>query len=537
MLPIRVLVIDDDEDDYILTADLLSDISRDRYLVTWVSSYDAALNAVRDAKFDVCLVDYRLGAHSGLDLMQQLYAMGCRSPMILLTGQGDLAVDLHAMEMGAADYLVKHSVTAELLERTIRYALERERTMAELRRLTAAAEQANQAKSRFVANMSHEIRTPLHAVVGAAALLNTTSPTEEQADYIATISASSHLLLDLINGILDFSKIESDRLQLESIPVDIGALLAELRQLFQPLAEGKQLRFEITAPPTIPAVVMSDPVRLRQVLVNLINNALKFTERGGVTLIVDAETEITSGAPCVLRFAVRDTGIGIAPEKMDRLFQSFSQVDSSTTRRFGGAGLGLAISKKLVELFGGQIEVHSIPGAGSTFRFTLPCTVVSTPKQTMSLSAATGGGVNEGATGQPIFDETVAQRAPLTILLAEDNLVGQKITLRILAKFGYTAEAVGSGTQAIEQMMHHPYDLILMDIRMPGMDGIEATRRIRAMQFSQPAPTIIAMTAAATVEDRQRCLEAGMDDYISKPLAVTELRRLLEETYRRRNQN
>jgi CheY-like chemotaxis protein len=220
---------------------------------------------------------------------------------------------------------------------------------------------------------------------------------------------------------------------------------------------------------------------------------------------------------------------------MSHLFRSFSQLDSSTTRRYGGAGLGLAISKRLVELFGGQIEVHSVPGAGSTFRFTLPCTVVSAHPQTARPHAATT--TDKASTGeQPLFDETVAQRAPLTILLAEDNLVGQKITLRILAKYGYTADAVSSGLQAVEQVARQPYDLILMDIRMPGMDGIEATRHIRQMQFTQLAPTIIAMTAAATVEDRRRCFEAGMDDYISKPLAAQELRCLLEETYRRRRQ-
>ena len=537
MSPIRVLVIDDDEDDFILTADLLSDINRERHLATWASSYEAALDAVRTAEYDVCLIDYRLGARNGLELLRQLIQAGCIAPLILLTGQGDREVDLHAMEAGAADYLVKHSVTAELLERTIRYALERARTIVELRRLTAAAEQANQAKSRFVANMSHEIRTPLYAIVGAAELLGTTPLNNEQSEYITTVDASSHLLLDLINGILDFSKIEADSLQLESIPVDIHALMGELRQLFQPLAEGKRLNFDITVSPQTPRVVLSDPVRLRQALVNLINNALKFTDRGGVTLIVDTGTENTPDQPdaasaqCMLRFAVRDTGIGIAPEKMGLLFQSFSQLDSSTTRRFGGAGLGLAITKKLVELFGGHIEVSSLLGAGSTFRFTLPCTVVS-----VHTPATAPAGGTPSTTEPASFDETVAQRAPLTILLAEDNLVGQKITLRILAKFGYTADAVSSGLQAVERITQQPYDLILMDIRMPGMDGIEATRRIRQMQFAQLAPTIIAMTAAATVEDRHRCFEVGMDDYISKPLAVQDLRRMLEETYRRRSQ-
>jgi signal transduction histidine kinase len=529
------LVIDDDEDDFVLTADLLNDISRQRYLATWVSSYDAALEAVRTADYDVCLIDYRLGARNGLELLRQLIQAGCAAPLILLTGQGDREVDLHAMEAGAADYLVKHSVTSELLERTIRYALERARTIVELRRLTAAAEQANLAKSRFVANMSHEIRTPLYAIVGAAELLDTTPLNEEQADYIATVSTSSHLLLDLINGILDFSKIEADSLQLESIPVDIHALVGEVRQLFQPLAEGKRLNFDITVAPHAPMVILSDPVRLRQVLVNLINNALKFTDRGGVTLIIDTEAtapnQPSAAAPCLLRFAVRDTGIGISPEKMGLLFQSFSQLDSSTTRRFGGAGLGLAITKKLVELFGGHIEAHRVPGAGSTFRFTLPCTAVNTLAPT-----APPADQASADPAQATFDLTVAQRAPLSILLAEDNLVGQKITLRILAKFGYTADAVSSGLQAVERVTQRPYDLILMDIRMPGMDGIEATRRIRQMQFTQLAPTIIAMTAAATVEDRHRCLEAGMDDYISKPLAVQDLRRMLEETYRRRSQ-
>ena len=538
MSPIRVLIVDDDEDDFVLTTGLLDDIGRNFYCTTWVPTYDAALAAIAAADHDVCLIDYRLGAHSGLDLLRQMVQQGAAAPLILLTGQGDHEVDMAAMEAGAADYLVKHTVTAEMLERSIRYALERARTTAELRRLTAAAEHANQVKSHFLANMSHEIRTPLYAIVGAAELLGATSMTAEQSEYIATVRTSSHLLLDLINDILDFSKIESDNLQLETIPVDIDALLAELRQLFHPLAESKGVRFGILVAPGVPGVVQSDPVRLRQVLVNLINNALKFTERGEVMLTIDtcqqptADTQTTAHT-CNLHFAVRDTGIGIAPEKMHRLFRSFSQADSSTTRQYGGAGLGLAISKKLVELFGGALTVESCPGTGSTFHFTLPCPVVTMRQRTDAPAAPMH---TRPGPAPSIFDATVGQRCPLTILVAEDNLVGQKITLHTLAKFGYAADVVGNGDLVVQRSAQRSYDLILMDIRMPGMDGIEATRCIRQGDATPAAPTIIAMTAAATLEDRQRCFEAGMNDYISKPLAVQDLRRLLEETYRRRTQ-
>jgi signal transduction histidine kinase/BarA-like signal transduction histidine kinase len=532
-----VLIIDDDEDDYVLTVSLLREIGVDRYAAKWVSSYTGALDEIRRGDHDICLVDYRLGMRNGLDLLHDAVQMGATIPLILLTGQGAHEVDLKAMEAGAADYLTKHRLDAQTLERSIRYALERARTLQELRRLTAAAEQANQTKSRFLANMSHEIRTPLNAIVGAADLLGAAWLSEDQAEYIDIIRSSSHLLLTLINDILDFSKIEANRLELESAPIDLRMIVADIRRIFQPMASSKRLDLVANIAPDVSPVIQGDPVRLRQVLVNLVNNALKFTEQGAVSLSIETVSQAATVDPGkqVLRFAVRDTGIGIAPEQQANLFKSFSQLDSSTTRRYGGTGLGLAISRSLVQLFGGELGLDSHPGQGSTFYFTLPCQTpqdLSSDHLLQSLAAPTSHGVASALAG---FDETLALRCPLKILLAEDNMVSQKVALRILAKFGYQVDAVTDGVQVMQHISQQTYDLILMDIAMPEMDGLEAAQRIRQMQTLCWPPTIIAMTASATVEDRRRSLEAGMDDYISKPVAAQELRCKLEETHRRRS--
>lgn len=523
MTPTRVLIIDDDEDDYVLTVSLLREIGADRYAVKWVSSYTMALDEIRGGDHDICLVDYRLGMRNGLDLLRDAIQMGATIPLILLTGQGAHEVDLKAMEAGAADYLTKHRLDAQILERSIRYALERARTLQELRRLTAAAEQANQTKSRFLANMSHEIRTPLNAIVGAADLLGATLLSEDQGEYIDIIRSSSHLLLTLINDILDFSKIEANRLELESEPIDLGVVVAEIRRIFQPMASSKRLDLVANIAPDVPLVIQGDPVRLRQVLVNLVNNALKFTAQGAVALSIETMSQAATVDPGkqLLRFAVRDTGIGIAPEQQANLFKSFSQLDSSTTRRYGGTGLGLAISRSLVQLFGGELGLDSHLGQGSTFYFTLSCQALPAPPFAHSPQSMTAPALSD-------FDETLALRCPLKILLAEDNMVSRKVALRILAKFGYQADAVENGIQVLQRAGQQAYDLILMDVAMPEIDGIEATQRIRQMPVAHPIPTIIAMTAATTVTDREQCLAAGMDNFLGKPLSIQALRRTLE---------
>ena len=400
----------------------------------------------------------------------------------------------------------------------LRRDLERlvEERTAELRRandaLSARTEElaeAAEAKSRFLANVSHEIRTPMNGIVGMARLLQETPLTRDQREYADIIVSSARALLRIIDDLLDSSKFESGGFELDAVDFEPRRVVDDVVKLLRPEAEAKRLALSATVDPAVPEQARGDPGRLRQALVNLVGNAVKFTETGAVTVLAEPVEEAADGWR--LRFEVRDTGIGIDPAAQERLFKPFAQADSSTTRRFGGTGLGLAISRRLVELMGGRIEVASAPGAGSTFAFTV------------KLARAAGAAA-------------VAPAAPLAapgarrgcVLVAEDNVVNQKVTARMLERLGFEAEVAGSGEEAVAAARRRRYDLILMDGQMPGMDGFEATARIREFEGPVRRTPIVALSASAMRGDRERYLGAGMDDYVSKPMSPEQLAAVLE---------
>jgi signal transduction histidine kinase len=520
----HILLIDDSSAYHEEFAQLLADSAMQDVKLDFASSLTEGSRLLALAAHEIYFVDYRLPGGSGLMLVEVARRAGLTLPIIVLTAYNNPLIDAAAEAAGANDYLQKGEFSPRLLSRAIRYAVRNanaagavQEAYSRIKTTQAAsdigalsqkqAESANEAKTEFLANMSHEIRTPLNSIIGFTGLmLNNPLLIGKLRRHTELISSSGSALLSVVNNILDFSKIEAGQFEIQQTRFEPRSLILDCLAIVQGVADAKALNLASTVDVELAPGLLGDPARIQQVLLNFLNNALKFTRAGSVDLTVQVER--SSGEIQHIRFSVADTGIGIGAGQQHRLFTRFSQVDGSPTREFGGTGLGLAICRSIVKLMGGEIGMSSREGEGSTFWFTLPL-----PR------AAAEEAVERAHEGMP--------RAKGRILLVEDIEINQIVAQTILEDEGHTVDVVSSGEAALLAVRSTPYDLVLMDVQMPGMDGVAATRAIRALGGPASDVPIVAMTANVFLYQITGFKQAGMDDHIGKPINIPELRRKL----------
>ncbi len=510
---IRIALIDDDKDDFLLISERLKSVPGESYDVQWFPTSSEGLQALKDSQFAVYLIDYRLDSKTGLDLLDEIQNQIIKKSVIFLTGKGDHEVDIAAMNRGASDFIPKDGITSEILERSIRYCFKRAqdqekiREGEELRIAKEASDAASRAKSLFLANISHEIRTPLCAIMGFVDLaLEPSIHSKDLHEALKIIKVNSQHLLNLINDILDLSKIEAGKIELTPACFNWREVIIDTLKTLAPKIRSKQLNVQFETSNEIPTTLKSDSHRFKQIILNLIGNAVKFTEKGAVKVL--CKIEKNSGDD-LLFFDISDSGIGLLPEEQQRLFKPFQQANPNHSRIYGGTGLGLDLSRKLANaLHGDLILLSSEIGVGTTFRLSLPATFGSEDSQKTETKEIS----SEGAPKMK------------RVLLIEDSPENRLIVCHYLKNTNFQLDCAENGEQGIKKIQEKTYDLVLMDLQMPELDGFETTQKLRASGFKKP---IVALTAHAFSENREKALLNGFTEYITKPINRNDLIRTI----------
>lgn len=502
----RLLLVEDDEDDYILTCDYLEQLGSHTFDVEWLSCPEEAVNVLSENKHDICLLDYRLGASDGLEVLKSAVANGFRGPIIMLTGQSDDTLDSAALDAGAVDYLVKNEMSSSRFARAIRYALARRDVEDErVERLKAEAE--NRSKDRFLAHLSHELRTPLSSILGYTELLMQSEKNQHAHNELGVIYRNGKHLLSLLNDVLDLSKIAADKLELNCCDVNLDSLMADVYTLMRVSAVDKGLSLRFESQQALPLIINTDATRLRQILINIINNAIKFTNQGEI--VVRAWTAWVNERE-MLFFSIKDTGLGIAPEKQALIFKPFEQIADVESRDVGGAGLGLAICSELLTRMQGSIELESTQGVGSEFTLSIyPGNIRDVERQLLTFDS------------NPDCHQKLTTLSTSGRVLVVDDLKDLRILVgHMIASTGADVEYAENGKHAIEKVAAaeqagKAFDIVFIDLHMPVMGGKEATIELRKMGYKEP---IIALTAATMKGVKSELSALGFNDMIAKPV-------------------
>ncbi len=560
---ISILIVDDNKADTVLISKLLKNVqSFEISQINIIHTASQLPQSLLQLQPQVVFIDYDIEGYPGTLSISEMREQGCDAAFVLITGNSGGYVIQKALRAGADDYINKDELSAAVLAKTLNHVLHRretrfalkkyaddlvhansrleaqakelQKTVEELSAAKEKAEKATQAKSLFLANMSHEIRTPMNGIIGMTELLLETPLKPVQIEYLGMVDSSAKSLLSLLNDILDFSKIEAQRVMVESIEFHMRENLQNTMRMLAFRAEERGISLDWQIETVVPDVLVGDPSRLRQILINLVSNAIKFTKSGQVLVEVNCTAADAAAQSATLQFAISDTGIGISADKQKTIFEAFSQADISTTRCFGGTGLGLSISRNLTKLMGGNISVQS-PAAplnpenyravagqpGSTFFISLPFATAENPEFVNANLSAVQHENN--------YPELIRQRN-LRLLLAEDNPVNQKLVNALLSKINVQVTLADNGKTALDYIRSAAFDVVLMDIQMPELDGYETTRAVREWEKQTAAAQylpIIALTASALPSDRKKCIAEGMNDYVSKPIKREELFRAI----------